>query len=301
MKSLLIPPWLLPFDLDKTLSCGQVFRWKKNRTDWIGVVKDNVVTLRQDGQTLCYEGIDEQDLIQYLNLDLNPKVILESIRNAIKQSTGGLSDPLFETAVMAGKGLRILKQDPWECLISFICSQNSNIPAIKKRIDLICSRYGTPLPGGYFRFPTAIDLACKDSETIQECSTGYRSSYLVDTAGYIAKDPSLLTRLSLLPLEEARKELLHLRGVGPKVADCILLFAYNFYEVVPVDVWIRKIMTQGYLQLRGRACNRNECSYSQIAGFCNEYFGQYAGYAQQFLFAARHQLPEGGISILSSY
>jgi N-glycosylase/DNA lyase len=290
MKDLYIPPHLFPFDLDRTLSCGQVFRWRRNGPYWIGVISDSVVSLRQNGQFLCYEGIEERELVRYLNLDLNPAKVLECIRSSIKQNNNGEPDLFFETAVTAGRGLRIIRQDPWECLISFICSQNSNIPAIQKRIDLICSRYGTPLPGGGFRFPTVGDLSSKDTDMIRECSTGYRASYLVDTARYIARNPDFLSRLSLLPPKEAQRELLGLPGVGPKVADCVLLFAYNFYEVVPIDVWIRTIMTNNYPELGKRACNRKECSYSQIAGFSREYFGQYAGYAQQFLFYARHLL-----------
>ncbi|MFH0968102.1 MAG: DNA glycosylase, partial [Methanobacteriota archaeon] len=158
MKNLLLPPQFLPFDLDHTLSCGQVFRWKKNDYEWNGIINDKVITIRQEGQNLIYNGIEEQDLISYFNLDLNPNDVVNAIRYSIEQNTGGETDPLFETAEKAGRGLRIIRQDPWECLISFICSQNSNIPAIKKRIDLICSRYGTPLLGAYFRFPQAPDL-----------------------------------------------------------------------------------------------------------------------------------------------
>lgn len=292
MKSLLISQQFLPFDLDQTLSCGQVFRWKKNESYWNGVIKDCIISIRQEEQTLVYEGIEEQELIQYFNLDLNLKDVMNAIRTTIQHNTGGGSDPLFERAEETGRGLRIIRQDPWECLISFICSQNSNIPSIKKRIELICSRYGSRLQGGYYQFPTPHDLACHDSDSIRECSTGYRASYLVDTAGYVARDPDLLNRIAFLPVEKARQELLNLPGVGPKVADCVLLFGYNFYEVVPVDVWIRTIMTNGYPDLRSRACNRKECSYSQIADFCREHFGQYAGYAQQLLFASRHNIPE---------
>ncbi|PKL59443.1 MAG: 8-oxoguanine DNA glycosylase, partial [Methanomicrobiales archaeon HGW-Methanomicrobiales-4] len=262
MKKYVISDKFLPFDLDQTLSCGQVFRWKKDESEWNGVIKDSVITIRQEGQTLIYNGIEEQDLIQYFNLDLNVNEVIIAIRTAIKHNTGGGLDPLFETAEKIARGLRIIRQDPWECLISFICSQNSNIPAIKKRIDLICSRFGVLLPGGYFQFPSAHDLACHDSDTIRECSTGYRASYLVDTARYVVRNPDFLNRLSYLPVEDARQELLYLPGVGPKVADCVLLFGYNFYEVVPVDVWIRAIMSNGYPDLRKRACNRKECSYS---------------------------------------
>jgi len=280
----------LPFDLDLTLDCGQVFRWQRSRAGWTGVVAGAVVTISQAGPDLFYEGIDKADLIRYFNLDLNIQDILRQIRGSII-AYSGLEDQHFKSAALTGAGLRIIRQEPWECLVSFICSQNSNIPTITKRITQISERYGRLLHDKRFSFPSPVDLACREEDELRSCSTGYRAPYLVNTARYIMADPDLLIRISRFQREDAKHELMKLPGVGPKVADCTLLFAYNRYEVVPVDVWIRTIITDLYPEVRERKCNRKECSYDDIADFCRDYFGKFAGYAQQYFFAARQNLP----------
>jgi len=284
----------LPFDLDLTLDCGQVFRWQRIQNTWSGVVAGRVVTVSQDGPILTYDGMDEADLVRYFNLDLNVQIIISQIRSSIAVYSGETRkkiDQHFEKAASAGAGLRIIRQDPWECLISFICSQNSNIPTITKRISLICERYGRPLGDSRFSFPSPADMADRVESELRACCTGYRAPYLARTAQYIIKDPDFLSRISTCSMQDAKQELIKLPGVGPKVADCVLLFAYNRYEVVPVDVWIRNIITCLYPEVRERKCNRKECSYTDIADFCREYFGDYAGYAQQFFFASRQDLP----------
>lgn len=292
MKILQLSPRYIPFDLDKTLDCGQVFRWHKTGDDWTGVIDRKVVTVREEGLKLIYDGIDEKDLVKYFNLDLDLARVISTIRNSIKKFTGGETDPLFDAAEKAGEGLRIIRQDPWECLISFICSQNSNIPSIRRRISLLCSRYGRPLTDGQYSFPVPEDLAKSDTDHLRLCSTGYRALYLSKTSGYLLENPDFLTSLASISLKEARTELIKLPGVGPKVADCVLLFAYNHYQTVPVDVWIRSIITCGYPLVHTRSGEKKECSYNDIVDFCRAYFGIYAGYAQQLLFAARRDLPE---------
>jgi len=298
MKTYIITRDQLPFDLNLTLDCGQVFRWQRTLNIWSGVVAGRVVTISQDGNTLTYYGIDEEELVKYFNLDLSVHDIISQIRSSIAsytKDTDRIPDQYFESAAVSGYGLRIISQDPWECLISFICSQNSNIPTITKRISLICERFGHPLGDGRFSFPSPGDLADRDEEEFRACCTGYRAPYLVRTAQYVIKDPEFLSRIRMRSMTEAKQDLMDLPGVGPKVADCVLLFAYNRYEVVPVDVWIRNIITCLYPDVRERKCNRKECSYDDIADFCRDYFGVYAGYAQQFFFAARQNftLPGG--------
>ena len=291
MKILHLSPGYLPFNLDKTLDCGQVFRWNKNGENWNGVIGKKVVVVCQKDLDLFYDGIEEKDLITYFNLDLDLARVIRSIRESISKITGGVPDPLFDASEKTGEGLRIIRQDPWECLISFICSQNSNIPSIRRRISLLCSRYGEQLTDGLFSFPGPEDLGGSDLHELRLCSTGYRALYISETSGTILQDPDFLPRLYSMSLTEARSELLKLPGVGPKVADCVLLFAYNYYQTVPVDVWIRSIITCRYPPVHARSGNKKECSYNDIADFCREYFGNYAGYAQQLLFAARRDLP----------
>ena len=292
MKILPLSPCYLPFDLDKTLDCGQVFRWNKNGNTWTGVIGEKVVVISQNGLDLFYEGIEEKDLITYFNLDLDLARIIRSIRDSISQFTGGVPDPFFDAAEKAGEGLRIIRHDPWECLISFICSQNSNIPSIQRRISLICSRYGKKITDNQFSFPIPEDLAGSDLNDLCLCSTGYRALYISEAAGKIFRDPKFLTSLYKKSLHEARSELIELPGVGPKVADCTLLFAYNHYQTVPVDVWIRSIITCRYPLVHSRSGKKKECSYNDIADFCRDFFGIYAGYAQQLLFAARRDLQD---------
>lgn len=291
MKVLNLSGDQVPFNLDLTLSCGQVFRWVLEDQWWRGVVDQKCVTIRQDGDTLIYTGWSESGIIRYFNLHQSLPGIISSIRNAITTYSGLKRDPFFEIAIRAGQGLRIVKQDPWETLISFICSQNSNIPAITRRINLLCERYGTPLGDNSYGFPTPQALAHLDTDRLRECATGYRASYISRTAAMILQHPDLLTLLPDLPIADARDSLMELPGVGPKVADCILLFGYNHMEIVPVDVWIRSIITSVYSLGSHQSKKKKTYSYDDISRFCREYYGPYAGYAQQLLFAARKDLP----------
>ena len=294
MKTYHLSPEQLPFDLDLTLDCGQVFRWKKTGSEWEGVIAGKSVTISQDDDILTYNGSKESDIIRYFNLEIRAQDIISQIKHSISQyvcEAGNRTDELFESVATTGAGLRIIRQDPWECLISFICSQNSNIPTITKRISLLCERYGRAITNNVFSFPCPFDLAERGEEELRTCCTGYRAPYIARTAQYIIRDPEFLSRIYNCSMQDAKDELMKLPGVGPKVADCILLFAYNRYEVVPVDVWIRNIITTLYPEVSNRRCNKKECSYNDIADFCREYFGEYAGYAQQYIFASRQTLP----------
>ncbi len=291
MKTLKLSGDQLPFCLDLTLACGQVFRWKKVDGSWIGVIHDQIVILNQENDKVYYDGILESELIRYFSLDISLKQMMENIRESISKYSGKDSDNFFEIAAMLGEGLRIIRQDPWEALMCFICSQNSNIPSITKRITLLCEQYGTPLGNRMYGFPKPSALASTHPDELRSCSTGYRASYLFETAARVLEKPETLKRIFQLSVKEARLELLSYPGVGPKVADCVLLFGYQFYEAVPVDVWIRTIITSAYPDIQIKTPRKKECSYDDIANFCRQYFGPNAGYAQQLLFAARQELP----------
>ncbi|MBP1928452.1 N-glycosylase/DNA lyase [Methanolinea mesophila] len=266
-----------PFSLDHTLSCGQVFRWEKDGGWWYGIVDQNVIRVRQRGRKLSWQGADEAQIRHYFQLDLDLPAILTVIAH----------DPLVRDAVARCNGLRIVAQPPWECLASYICATYTNIPVIKKRIALFSARYGEEIPfrgKTYHAFPTPEALAEAGECDLRECRMGYRAPYLCDTAGIIAGDPGWEQRVSLLPYPDARKELLRLKGVGKKVADCVLLFAFQKYEAFPVDVWIRKILTARYPGAAGSG--RDE----DIAAFGRQTFGPYAGYAQEYLFCNRENI-----------
>lgn len=278
----------LPFDLDLTFRSGQIFCWEQQDGFWCGSHGSYRIRVKQDGNRISWEGMPRPDLIRFLGLDDDISAITGDIRASIRAFRED-QDDLFEAAIQAGAGLRILRQDPWDCLVSFICSANSNIPTIGKRISLLSGRFG-PLPHSPSSYPVPDRLCTADEAAIRACCTGYRAPYLKETAGRIVADPFLLGRIRDLGYVDAKRELMTLPGVGPKVADCVLLFAYTRFEAVPVDTWIRTIVETGYSSLLPAGSGKKH-SYEDLASFCRNYFGRYAGYAQQFLFTSRNIVP----------
>lgn len=285
---------MLPFDLDLTLSCGQIFGWKKAAGAWSGVYRDRILTIVQKGTDIFYEGCEPGEIAGFLGLDDDPVVIITSIRRHMQTYGNVGEDPFFEQNIQFSQASRIMRQDPWECLVSFICSANSNIPLISRRIGLLMERFGEEIRPGYNLFPDPEALSESPESVVRECLAGYRAPYLQRTAGILREDPDFLSRLVSLEYKEAKKRLMTLPGVGPKVADCVLLFAYHRLEAVPVDVRIRRIITIRYLDVpeKDGLGEEKEYSYDEIADFCRAYFGPYAGYAQQYLFAARDETYE---------
>ena len=276
MPRLPIPPGQ-QFSLDATLGCGQVFRWEKKGDWWQGIVGFEMIRVRQTSRSLHFSGCSEQTLSDYFQLDLDLERVLSSLPK----------DPLVEESISRCEGLRIIRQPAWECLASYICATYANIPGIKRKISLLAHIYGQPFVSGRetsYSFPTADALAVSGlGSGGYACSLGYRSPYLYETAREIAADRGWDDRIRDLPFEEARRALLRLKGVGPKVADCVLLFAFGRYEAFPVDVWITRIMQQCY----GRS---DLTSYEKIARAGREYFGPNAGYAQEYLFCNREAI-----------
>ncbi|NYT06310.1 MAG: 8-oxoguanine DNA glycosylase [Methanomicrobiales archaeon] len=264
-----------PFDLDRTLSCGQAFRWQKRDGWWEGVAGETPLCIRQEGGTLLYEGVTEAFLVRYCGLDADLCAILASFNR----------DPVIGRAIARHHGLRLLRQDPWECLISFICAQNAHIPFITRMIASIAGTFGEPVgaPWGTERaFPDPKALAGCSDDALACCRLGYRARYIRDTARMAAADPGWADRIREAAYPEAARELRRFPGVGPKVADCILLFGFGQYEAFPVDVWIRRLMVRAYPALLADRPSGRE--YEIIGAFARDYFGAYAGYAQEYLF-----------------
>jgi N-glycosylase/DNA lyase len=264
------------FSLESTLGCGQVFRWEKKGEWWEGIVGNQHIRIRQRSRVLQFTGTSPEVIRDYFQLDLDLEHILASIQK----------DSIMKEAITSCSGLRIIRQPAWECLASYICATYANIPGIKKKIFLLSKAYGERFISGsevFFTFPSPDAMYRSDLCNRPSCSLGYRAPYIFETAGTIAEDPGWEKRLHTLPYLEARKYLLRLKGVGPKVADCVLLFAFGKYEAFPVDVWIARIMRQCY----GRP---DLTRYEQIARTGREYFGRYAGYAQEYLFCNREAL-----------
>lgn len=278
-----------PFNLDHTLSCGQVFRWEKIDRWWEGVVEGNVIRITQERDRLLFRTNHSAEdcaefLKNYLRLDDDLPMILSSIDK----------DSWVNSAIQKFHGLRLIRQNPWECLISYICATNTNIPAIKNRILELSKRFGDEVTFEdkvFYTFPEPQELAEADLDELKSCGLGYRAKYVLKTAKKIKASPDLLKAFKSLEYEELRRGLLSLAGVGPKVADCITLFAFDKLEAFPIDVWVRRVMYQRYLKKEipqypktGRAKPLTGSEYDELRSFAWRYFGKYAGYAQQYLF-----------------
>ena len=269
------------FSLDRTLGCGQVFRW--DRTDdgwWYGVVGRRVIRIRQEGMQIIFHGAPGSFIKKYFSLDVDILPILASIDQ----------DPFIHTAIIKSDGLRLIRQPKWECLISYICSTNSNIPTIRRRIASIAERFGKTIEfegKTYFAFPEPSSISCRGFEDLTECRLGYRQPYVFDTSCSVTDEKCWEETIDRLPFEDARKELMKMKGVGPKAADCILLFAFQKYESFPVDVWIRRIMREHYLPDLPENAPLTTREYDTIRSFARNHFGNYCGFAQEYLYAAR--------------
>jgi N-glycosylase/DNA lyase len=277
-----------PLDLGLTLSCGQAFRWELRDGWWEGVIGERLWRLRQEGNQVLYNGPVSRDVRHYLALDEDLPSILASVDR----------DPVIHRSIEACRGLRILRQDPWEILISFICATNTNIPRIRKMIAALARCFGSRVTGGddpIFSFPRPEDLSGSCGDHLKACRLGYRDRYIARTAAMVAADPDLLGRIAGLPFGEARAALLSFPGVGPKAADCILLFGFYRLESFPVDVWIRRIMHEYYVPPPPGMKGSSEKEDRRIREFGRDYFGKYAGYAQEYLFCAREILETGKV------
>ncbi len=268
------------FSLDQTLGCGQVFRWDcADDGWWYGVIGERVIRIRQVGTRLTFKGAPASFITHYFSLDVDLLPILASIDR----------DPFIHTAISQCTGLRLIRQPKWECLVSYICSTNSNIPTIRRRIASIAQQFGKAIEfegNTYYAFPEPSSISCRE-HILPDCRLGYRTPYVLDTACEITDVNQWEDTISALPFEKARRELMKLKGVGPKAADCILLFAFQKYEAFPVDIWIRRIMQENYLKTLSTTSALAGWEYDTIRRFAKNHFGEYCGYAQEYLYAAR--------------
>lgn len=227
-----------PFSLSQTLDCGQAFRFEELENGrWGGVACDRYLELEiaPDGTVVLYNATQEEfENIwrDYFDLDRDYSKIIEEIS----------VNEVLKNASQYGKGIRVLNQPPWETLCSFIISQNNNIKRIKGIISRLCETYGEKINGGY-TFPTAEKLASLTPEDLAPLRAGFRAKYIIDAARKVSNGEVNLEALKDLSYEDAQAELLKITGVGPKVADCALLFSHRHIEAFPKDVWIKRAMT----------------------------------------------------------
>ncbi|MFQ6087053.1 MAG: DNA-3-methyladenine glycosylase family protein [Candidatus Bathyarchaeia archaeon] len=278
-----------PFNLDFTLQCGQAFRWKKIGEWWYGVVRQNVVGARQNGDALEFrtypEELNSAFIENYFRLDDDLPKIYSLI----------LKDEHIKAAVERFKGLRLMRQEPWECLISYICATNKNIPAIKDMILNVSKRFGKKLlfDGQEFHtFPVPLDLASASIEELRACKLGFRAERVLEASRKVSTKQFSLEALRELSYREARNELMKLPGVGPKVADCVLLFSLDKLEAFPIDVWMKRIVMEYYPDhfepsFVKKVLSKNSLTngeYNRIGLFGRKYFGRFVGYAQEYLY-----------------
>ena len=276
------------FNIKQILECGQCFRWERiTDTDYIIVAYRRVIEVIQEGSTVTILNTNMKDFNeiwkQYFDLEVNYGEIKEELSK----------DELLRKSVEFGYGIRILNQDPFEMLISFIISARNSIPSIMKTIKKISERWGDRIEykdNIYYAFPTPEQLKEVSLEEIKETGASFRSKYIVDTISKVnaaldAKNNGELTEeleqfdleyIKSLPVDECHKALQNFMGVGAKVADCIMLFSMSKHSAFPVDVWIKRAMIHFYLA--------PDVSLNKIRVFGREKFGELAGLAQQYLF-----------------
>lgn len=276
------------FNLKYTLESGQSFRWHRVEDAYYGVVGGRILKLSateagQHGITLSVASSATEDVAQltaflrhYLDIERDVPSILASVD----------TDAYIHRAIQRLWGMRILNQELWETLASFILSQNNNVPRIRGIIRRLSERFGEKLSlESYvdYSFPTAAALAAAEIDALLACGTGYRAAYLKGAAQAVVSGELSLPKLKALPYPEAKRELMRRKGIGEKVADCICLFSLGHLEALPIDVWIKRIFETLYL--------RRQATPREIREFAQTYFGAGVGYAQQYLFHYVHECP----------
>lgn len=263
-------PQISDFNLAETLDCGQCFRWDAQPDgSFRGIAFDRHLHVYIDGDTLVLDGAGEEDFLRYWRGYFDLDFDYAAVRTALSAQ----SEEMAQAARYA-PGIRLLKQDPWEALCSFIISQNNNIPRIKGIIARLCQCFGEPLEGGGHSFPPPQRLRGLTPEDLQPLRCGFRAAYLLSAAQKVADGEIDLEAVSIMALPEAREQLMRIKGVGPKVAECALLYGMHRLDAFPMDVWMKRAM--GTL----------------FPGKSPEYFGVYAGIAQQYLFHYSRMHPE---------
>lgn len=272
---------LKDFNLVHIFECGQCFRWKKTPDNgYSGIASGKMATVYFDNDILTIKNttIEEFSTFWYVYFDLGRDY--SQIKNELSSM-----DVHLKRAVDFGDGIRILSQDFFETLISFIISANNNIPRIKKSVELIAKHYGKMIDLDNFTFPDSsilMDIPCEELSLLSRA--GFRCKYIENTSNKYAKEQTDISILSTTSLDNARKILKEFTGVGDKVADCVLLFSGCRQDVFPTDVWVKRVMEELYF---GRTA-----SLKEINDFAKVHFGKLSGFAQQYLFyyAREHRI-----------
>lgn len=274
------------FELRDIFECGQCFRWNaKDDGSYTGVIKNGVINVKKINNDVIFEGICNGNIADIcrdyfdLNRDYNKiKTILSNVDEYLKES------------IEYGAGIRILNQDLWEMIISFIISANNNIPRIKGIIEKMSQKYGNKIVWkgkDYYIFPTIKQLSSASKDDLRALGMGFRDTYIFNTTNTIASGDINLEELhNEKDTSKVREKLLTLSGVGPKVADCILLFStLKRFDVFPIDVWVRRVMNDLYIKNE----DETKVSKKEIEKLAKEKYGDLKGIAQQYLFYWRRE------------
>ena len=272
------------FDLDQIFESGQEFRWiKENDGSYTGIVRDKILNLSQDGSTVYFNNTTLKDFqniwYDYFGFDIDYKYIKETLSNI---------DDKMKTVIEHSGNQRILNQDKWETLIAFILSTNNSIQMVEKVMNNLSIKYGEYIGDfngrQYYSFPLPEKLAALSLEELRDCKMGFRDKYVKAASQAIASGEISLDNIANLNTTECIKELKSINGVGTKVADCIAMFSMKKSDVFPVDIWMKRIMEEFYID--------SNMSIPKIREFAINKFGDLSIYAQQYLFhyARKHQI-----------
>lgn len=263
------------FDIEHTFDCGQCFRWDKNGEAYEGVAGGfwGRFSRCENGVRLTTNAPDDLFWKKYLDIDRDYSEIKRTVS----------INPIMQKAVEYGFGIRILKQEFFETLMSFIISQRSSIPKIKSTVKKLCERYGKRIDaeGDFYAFPTPEELRDVTEEDYRALGVGYRAPYLLKCVSMTLSGDISYDELCSMSTAEARERLKKLHGVGDKVCDCVMLFSLGKYDLFPSDVWIKRVMCESF----GSSEESAKADGEQI-------FGQYSGFAQQYLFYYRRNMPK---------
>ena len=277
------------FNITHIFECGQCFRWNRiDENTYIGVIKGAVIKVKQEGNKIIFTGNSEKNFKDTINYYFDLNTNYTEYKNKLSNIDG-----FMEESIKFGDGIRILKQDLWECIISFIISANNNIPRIKKIIERISKEYGKEIEfegNIYYEFPTPEELSKANIEDLRALGTGFRDKRIFNTTKMILEKKVDLEKITKFETsEEMREDLFKLDGVGPKVADCILLFSLKRLDVFPIDVWVRRVMNDLYIHNE----IEEKVNKQQLQKLAEEKFGNLAGMAQQYLFYWKREENKG--------
>ena len=272
------------FNIMHIFDCGQCFRWNREEDlSYTGVVDGKVINVAQEGSTLIFDNVTLEDYEKTVKSYFDMDTDYSKIKNAVN------TDDIMDKAIQFGYGIRILNQDEWETMISFMISANNRIPMIKKVIENLSSSFGYFIESykgrDYYAFPTPKQLAEAPLEKILECKAGFRSPRIKEAAARFSEEKDTVYNLKNKDYQEGLDYLKSYCGIGDKVANCILLFSMKQFDTFPVDVWVRRVMQTLYVD--------KDTNDKEIRKFAEEKFGEFSGYAQQYLFYYARELNVG--------